>query len=508
MCLAGNASPTSVTLAAAGGSTVSWTCQGTAGGTNATCTATRIAGTGCGPGTTPPTTYPYTGSVSSTVDIYNLDLCIAGTTPSGAAVKLTGTGGYYVTLSSVAGTTVSWNCNAGGGASVSCTAKRATNGACGEAQATYLYTGSSTIISSNMCLAGNASPTSVTLAAAGGSTVSWTCQGTAGGTNATCTATRAAPVYAACGSAATNYPFDGLQTIISSNMCSPGSPNPTSVTLAAARNSTIIWTCKGAGGGTDANNCTAKRLDKPPTATNLSYSEWYCSNSLLFQWNYYTEAANNPETKFDFQIDNNSDFSSPAVDTRVCGVSSQVNRQQISVNISYPLSTIKTYCSGADTYASNTPDSLIYNTTYYWRVKVYDTQGTQGFPSDWIPGLPFTTATHAWPKPDFTTPASAQLVSGRAISFTDTSQCYGPGITNNLCKTDTTGKVKYTWSFGDGGTATTKGGASHIYTAAGTYILTLNICDDAGCCSTNQNVKILPPGELPKPPQWREISPF
>ena len=62
------------------------------------------------------------------------------------------------------------------------------NGACGTAARAYTYTGSSTLINSNLCAAGTALPSSVTLPAANGSVATWKCMGSNGGVDAICSA--------------------------------------------------------------------------------------------------------------------------------------------------------------------------------------------------------------------------------------------------------------------------------------------------------------------------------
>ena len=243
-----------------------------------------------------------------------------------------------------------------------------------------------------------------------------------------------------------------------------------------------------------------------PPLTAETFTADACTSTIYFGWT-YIDASNNPETRFDFQIDNNSDFSSPEVKRSYCNINlgnpPSVNNQTVQI-LSSPSSSIHTYCAGApDEYNANTPDALSYNTKYYWRVKVYDNQGLD---SGWAngPSDGFTTPAHAYPKPVFTfSPASPiTLVNKSApVSFTDSSICYDA---NNIpapppsCKT-------YNWDFGDK-SASVDENPSHTYTSASTYIVKLTVCDnDANCCSTTNNVTTKNPLNVP---QWQEISPF
>jgi len=90
------------------------------------------------------------------------------------------------------GETVYWTCyGLNGGANASCSATRlnpAVNGSCGTRATTYSSTTTSWP-AGNFCAAGTASPVSPTFPSIGGST-SWTCLGSSGGANVSCSAVR------------------------------------------------------------------------------------------------------------------------------------------------------------------------------------------------------------------------------------------------------------------------------------------------------------------------------
>lgn len=72
------------------------------------------------------------------------------------------------------------------------------------------------------------------------------------------------------------------------------------------------------------------------------------------------------------------------------------------------------------------PSPLNYNTTYWWRVRVWDNNGSQ---SQWSAVSSFTTSPHAWPRPDFSwlpqTPSKDEITQ-----FCSTQQapwCPNPG---------------------------------------------------------------------------------
>jgi len=93
----------------------------------------------------------------------------------------------------------------------------------------------------------------------------------------------------------------------------------------------------------------------------------------------WTVTGSSSQTNYQVQIDNNSNFSSPEVNRDYSGLSNSsptTNNQTVSVAIAA---------------ASN---RIIYNTTYYWRVKVYDSNGAD---SGWVSGSSFITETHQYP---------------------------------------------------------------------------------------------------------------
>jgi len=181
---------------------------------------------------------------------------------------------------------------------------RVINGACGTNAKTY--TVSQTSYAGTFCASGTPSPTTPGFPALG-ATVSWTCNGVGGGSNASCTSKRAqnascpavgnynsAPtptctigtpgtisgtgpwtwvctgingganancsankiINGACGTNATTYTV--AQTAYAGTFCASGTTVPTTPAFPAL-GASVTWACQGANGGTTTNLCTSKR---------------------------------------------------------------------------------------------------------------------------------------------------------------------------------------------------------------------------------------------------------
>jgi len=251
------------------------------------------------------------------------------------------------------------------------------------------------------------------------------------------------------------------------------------------------------GGATNENICpttnykvvTTFSFDRPPQIESMGRTSNYCTapgaGTVSFSWTYIGE---NPESRFQFQIDDSASFDSLEINRDYTGLSNPsgtINSQAIIASIN-----------------PTTGEQLAFNTTYYWRVKVYDNQSAD---SGWINGSSFTTASHAYPSPSFTIAPASPLVN-TVVSFTDQSICYDANNNSQSCST--TGNSTYTWTFGDGNINNVKGDTSHAYTLPKTspgYPAVLQICDDVGCCSAAKNINVRSPSGVPG---WKEVSPF
>ncbi|HLD70641.1 MAG TPA: PKD domain-containing protein [Negativicutes bacterium] len=249
-------------------------------------------------------------------------------------------------------------------------------------------------------------------------------------------------------------------------------------------------------GGT-SNEVEFTVYNSPPTADDLSVASDSCAVAedtglAFFSWNYQDIDGDNEEW-FQFQIDNDADFSSPAVDRTYDGLSNPAGTQnQQAVNI---------IVNGDEN------DSLKYNTTYRWRVKVcqvnVDPELMAETPlcSAWTNGQNYTTI--AYPGPYISFSASD---TSPGITFTNTSVCY-----------NASGPVacaSYLYDFGDGSTFTVNNPAqgttttTHTYSQLGSYDVAVTAtapgnlqCQGASAITVSNQTT----GGLPF---WRETNPY
>ncbi|MBI1273032.1 MAG: hypothetical protein GC131_02975, partial [Alphaproteobacteria bacterium] len=209
LCDAGTASDVS------GNGPWSWTCNGAYGGANASCSAIKAAPVNgmCGP------------SNGQTVQ----NKPAIGLCDTGEASNVLGNGPW------------SWSCaGENGGADAQCGANKTepVNGACGPMNGQTLISAPST----GLCATGAASGVS------GSGPWSWSCTGTNGGSNASCSASKAVAVNGTCGPSDgklfTSKPTTGLCAVGAAGSVSGSGP--------------WSWSCMGANGGGNAS-CSAKK---------------------------------------------------------------------------------------------------------------------------------------------------------------------------------------------------------------------------------------------------------
>jgi len=227
----------------------------------------------------------------------------------------------------------------------------------------------------------------------------------------------------------------------------------------------------------DKGKCAA---NSSPLATNLQSTisdENYCGGieyaPVTLSWT-YSDPNNNPpgtdpQTKYQIQIDDNSDFSSPIFDTTTPGpaTSRYINSQQIKLN-----------------------------KTYYWRVKVWDSHDA----SSSFTTASFKTPNHIYPEPVFSNePLKITKNVTSTIVFDNKSICY-----KSEDPTPTTTCTSFEWNFGDGTslTTTTATSVSHTYAPTSTSVtVELKATDSLGkTCSTSTELQT-----KRKRPIWREI---
>lgn len=232
----------------------------------------------------------------------------------------------------------------------------------------------------------------------------------------------------------------------------------------------ISFNCQNQGvcGTSDYKVVTSFAFNRPPEARNLSVTQGdYCEAPyppVFLSWEFYDSDPGDTQSAYWIQVDNNSGFSSPEVDSGKVSSSSQ-------------------------TYA---PANLSYNTTYYWRVKVWDSEDAE---SEWATGPSFTTEVHH-PSPDFTWSPSRPAI-GESVQFTDQSQAFGGATITS-----------WFWTFENGDPLTSsEQNPSVIFTAMGPENqneVTLTVTDsNANSCSVSKFVGVTFPL-----PEWKEIVPF
>ncbi|MBU1177435.1 PKD domain-containing protein [Patescibacteria group bacterium] len=220
-------------------------------------------------------------------------------------------------------------------------------------------------------------------------------------------------------------------------------------------------------------------INNPPIASSLLATEGdCCSNaSYYFSW-IYSDPDDNNQSRFRFHIDNNSNFSSPTVNRDITSLSNPsptTNNQTVLISTS------------PDTPSS---DQLAYNTTYYWRVMVYDNQAAS---SNWVNGSFFTTPKNKYPTVDFNW-APNQPSENEDVQFTDQSVVYGGAS-----------KSSWSWIFQDGNPLSSKMQNPLIkFLLQGTKAIILQVTDSSGySCSKTKNIDV-----NIKLPGWKEVLPF
>ncbi len=213
----------------------------------------------------------------------------------------------------------------------------------------------------------------------------------------------------------------------------------------------------------DSAFTTVPLCNQNPVASNLVVAIGnYCSSpSQYFSWTYSDPDGDN-ESRFQFQVDNNSNFSSPEINRDYSGLSNSsptTNNQTVVVSVSL------------------IADKFVYNTTYYWRVKVYDPNGAD---SGWVNGSNFTTEKHQYPLIDFNWSPSNPS-QGEDALFADQSTVYGGAS-----------KSAWSWIFTDGNPAgSSQQNPTIQFNSTEDEQATLQVTDSDGySCSVSKTVNI------------------
>ena len=208
--------------------------------------------------------------------------------------------------------------------------------------------------------------------------------------------------------------------------------------------------------------------NQAPSANNLSVTQPdYCIitwPAAIFSWQ-FTDPDDDTQSAYQIQVDNNSNFSSPEVDTG----------KILSSSVSYAT------LSGA----------LSWNTTYYWQLKVWDSKDLS---SSWISGSSFAIPRHQYPTINFSW-APQSPTTNENVQFTDQSFVYG-GST----------KSSWSWTFQDANPVNSALQNPIVkFLSAGNKSVTLRVTDSDGfSCQVPQKTVN---SQLPLP-EWQEIPPF
>lgn len=203
----------------------------------------------------------------------------------------------------------------------------------------------------------------------------------------------------------------------------------------------------------------------PPSAIDLLTTCDYCKSpfSFFFFWTFFDPG--DTQSAYQVQIDNNSDFSSPIDSGKIPSMS---------------------WAYAYDPSQYPPEQRPTYNTTYFWRLKVWDSYNVA---SDWTVGPGFTTPTHAYPQVDFTWTPQRPLVN-QNIQFTDNTVYASTPAT-------------WQWNFGDTSTSDLRE-PTHTYSNAGLYTVTFTAADaDNYSCSMSKDLRA-----YLTLPRWQEIPPF
>jgi hypothetical protein len=213
----------------------------------------------------------------------------------------------------------------------------------------------------------------------------------------------------------------------------------------------------------------------------------------------YSDPDNDPvgadsQTAYQIRIDNDSTFAVDGNDDPV-------------------LDADEFRCSGAVCSGGASPsysptagawiDWADFGTTYYWKVRVKDSNNTW---SDWSNTDSFISSVHTSPSPVFTHDPESPTID-QEVLFIDSSVCYDSSNVQYSCSS---GSSRYLWGFGDGATCDSntnsacRGNATHTYSEIADYTITLEITDDVGTCSTQGDT---PMGTSIPLPDYQEVPP-
>ncbi|MEX0916582.1 MAG: PKD domain-containing protein, partial [Candidatus Spechtbacterales bacterium] len=190
-----------------------------------------------------------------------------------------------------------------------------------------------------------------------------------------------------------------------------------------------------------------------------------CTTNTYLSWSFSDPEDGTNQSGYQIQIATNGSFSSIAYDTG--SVSSGIKERYVTVG-----------------------SQINFNTTYYWRIRVQDSQGAW---SSYVTGSVFSTPVHAAPTPSYIS-SPEHPSTGETVQFTSTSTASGGASI-----------AGYEWSF-TGGTPSSANSESVevVFSAEGDKATSLRVTDSDGIsCSTESILTI-----EQKLPDIREVPPL
>lgn len=289
------------------------------------------------------------------------------------------------------------------------------------------------------------------------------------------------------------YSWTGALTLSNSSAVRPTSTAPQVDTKAVYAFTLKVSDGRGAS-SSDSVNITVRDIgdplpppkgeNKPPSVSSASVDTFnntfdlcvLANPSVIFSWVFSDQNAGDTQSAYRVQADNNNDFNSPEVD------SEKVTEQDGTSN----------------SYTIPSASPLAFNTNYYWRVMVWDSQNAA---SKWYPTSPKTLSFNT-PKHDYPTIAfePRKAVTGETVQFQDKSQVFGG-----------TSKKSWNWDFGVGNNPenSTSSNPSVIFSSPGIKTITLRVTDSdnffCSCDPKKQDCTVSV--DLPLP-GWIEIPPY
>ncbi|MBI2042472.1 MAG: hypothetical protein HYT21_01880 [Candidatus Nealsonbacteria bacterium] len=231
---------------------------------------------------------------------------------------------------------------------------------------------------------------------------------------------------------------------------------------------------------------TALSFNRPPSAGIVEETWNHCSiqgrSIPVFSWT-YSDSDGDPQAAYEIEVDSNSAFQAP-----------KFNHVVNTGSTSYALD-----LSQDDN--SDWISELSWNTTYFWRVKVKDSDGNW---SDWTNSDQFKTPFHAYPWPDFNW-APAEPSQGEVVIFNpDASVLYGGTSVSSYLWTITQGEAVFVDETG------TASRYPHIIFDTTDNQMRLRITDSDGysCQTSTKTVTVhlpLPEYEEAPPSTWLNL---